>query len=144
MKKKQEQQFPDTLAIEVPKDGFTDEAMENLRKIIASKGTLIQKALGVEALPVEVEADRLRFAWLAADTPPEEIAACTQFIAALCDMAKRQKRVIATEKAVENEKFTFRIFLIRLGFIGDEYVANVNMLSNLRQTSESSHNCNNI
>ena len=36
-------------------------------------------------------------------------------------MAKEQKRVTATEKPIENEKFTMRLFLIRLGFIGDEY-----------------------
>lgn len=47
--------------------------------------------------------------------------ACTHFIAALCEMAKTQKRVNATEKAVENEKYAFNCFLLRLGFIGPEY-----------------------
>ena len=41
----------------------------------------------------------------------------------LVDMAKRQTRVIATDKPVENEKFVFRCFLLRLGFIGDEYAS---------------------
>ena len=36
-------------------------------------------------------------------------------------MAKVQKRVTATEQPVENEKYAFRCFLLRLGFIGAEY-----------------------
>ena len=36
-------------------------------------------------------------------------------------MAKNQKRVNAKEKDVENEKYAFRCFLLRLGFIGNEY-----------------------
>jgi len=36
-------------------------------------------------------------------------------------MSKEQKRVTATEKEVDNEKYAFRCFLLRLGFIGEEY-----------------------
>ena len=49
--------------------------------------------------------------------------ACTHFIAALCEMSRNAKRVIATEKDVDNEKYAFRCFLLRLGFIGAEYKA---------------------
>jgi len=38
-------------------------------------------------------------------------------------MAKTQQRVNATEKQVENEKYAFRCFLIRLGFVGSEFKA---------------------
>ncbi|MCL5982384.1 MAG: virulence protein, partial [Firmicutes bacterium] len=36
--------------------------------------------------------------------------------------AKVQKRVTGREKPVENEKYAFRVFLLRLGFVGREYV----------------------
>ena len=36
-------------------------------------------------------------------------------------MSKEQERISAKERPTDNEKFTFRVFLIRLGFIGDEY-----------------------
>jgi hypothetical protein len=36
-------------------------------------------------------------------------------------MSKEAKRVTATAKEVENEKYAFRCFLLRLGFIGAEY-----------------------
>jgi hypothetical protein len=51
----------------------------------------------------------------------QEKAAYTKFINALCDIAKRQKRVLATERDIENEKYAMRCFLLRLGFIGEEY-----------------------
>lgn len=38
-------------------------------------------------------------------------------------MAKKQKRITATAKEVDNEKYAFRCFLLRLGFIGEEYKA---------------------
>ena len=36
-------------------------------------------------------------------------------------MAKQQQRILATDKPVENEKYAFRCFLLRLGFIGEEH-----------------------
>ena len=36
-------------------------------------------------------------------------------------MSIAQKRISATEKFAENEKYAFRCFLLRLGFIGSEY-----------------------
>lgn len=52
---------------------------------------------------------------------PDEAQAYTHFIAAICKMAKDAKRVTAKETAVDNEKYAFRCFLLRLGFIGAEY-----------------------
>ena len=40
-------------------------------------------------------------------------AAYTHFISALCEMSRNAKRVTATEKPVENEKYAFRCFLLR-------------------------------
>ena len=54
---------------------------------------------------------------------PDETTAYMAFLAVLCRMARDAKRVIATEKPVESEKYSFRIFLIRLGFNGKENAA---------------------
>ena len=54
----------------------------------------------------------------------------------LCVAAVQQKRVTAKEKAVENEKFAFRVFLIRLGFVGQDFrVARKILLKNLAGNS---------
>jgi hypothetical protein len=36
-------------------------------------------------------------------------------------MSLKQKRISSIEKPTENEKYAFRCFLLRLGFIGDDY-----------------------
>jgi len=113
----------DSLTIEMPLEGFTDTALENLDRLVASKAALIKKAIGADALPIERTETTLKFPWFKFDTNSETVAAYTQFIGALCAAAKEQKRVTAKEKPVENEKFAFRVFLIRLGFVGDEYKA---------------------
>lgn len=113
----------DNLTIEMPLEGFTDTALENLDRLVASKAALIKKAIGADALPIERTETTLKFPWFKFDTNGETVAAYTQFISALCAVAKEQKRVTAKEKPVENEKFAFRVFLIRLGFVGDEYKA---------------------
>jgi len=111
----------DKLAIEVPLDGFSADAHINLGKLILSKYKLIQKAIGTEVLPIIQKDDRLCFPWFDADSTSAHVAAYTQFIHALCEMAKNQKRVTAKEKPIESEKYAFRCFLLRLGFVGKEY-----------------------
>ena len=108
------------LTVAMPRESFTDAALENLRKLVDAKGSLIKKALAVESLPIEADGEKVSFPWFS-ETDSESAAAYTHFIAALCDMARNQKRITATEKKVENEKYAFRCFLLRLGFIGAEY-----------------------
>jgi hypothetical protein len=43
-------------------------------------------------------------------------------------MARNQKRITAKEKDADNEKYAFRCFLLRLGFIGAEYKADRKIL----------------
>jgi len=113
----------DTLTIEMPRAGFTDAALQNLDRLIASKATLIKKATGADSLLVERTETTIRFPWFKFDLDGATVAAYSRFIGALCAAAKEQKRVQAKEKTVENEKYTFRVFLLRLGFVGDDYKA---------------------
>ncbi len=110
-----------TLVIQMPTASFTPEALNNLHSLIAAKGRLIRKALGIDLLPVQVEADTVSFPWFNGEATGEEVRAYTHLITALCDMARNQKRITAREKDTDNEKYAFRCFLLRLGFIGAEY-----------------------
>jgi hypothetical protein len=122
----------DRLSIAVPLEDFTETSLDNLTKLVTSKSALIRKAIGADALPIQRESDRLCFSWFSPNASPEEIHAYTQFVAALCEVAKKQQRVTATEKPADSEKFAFRCFLLRLGFIGPEYaLARKALLRNL-------------
>lgn len=111
----------DSLILSYPREDITDAALENLRLLVASKETLIKKALAVDALPIEADDEKVRFPWFEGSPTPEEISAYAHFTSKLIAMAKTQKRVIAKEKETKNDKYAFRCFLLRLGFIGDEY-----------------------
>lgn len=111
----------DRLIIEIPLEGFTETALENLERLISSKAALIKKSIGADALPIERTETLLKFPWFRFGATGEEVDAYSRLVCALCAAAKEQKRVNAKEKPVENEKFAFRVFLMRLGFMGDEY-----------------------
>ena len=109
------------LTVSMPRSNFTEKALENLKAIIEAKGKLIRHALDVEDLPIEVSEDVVSFPWFETLPAAEEVKAYNHFISALCEMAINQKRITVKEKEVENEKYAFRCFLLRLGFIGEEY-----------------------
>lgn len=111
------------LVIEMPRASFTDTALENLKRLVESKGNLIKKALGAEKLDLDITDDIVRFPWFEDGTDPVAVKAYTHFVAALCEMARVQKRVTAKEKETDNDKYAFRCFLLRLGFIGAEFKA---------------------
>lgn len=109
------------LMVSLPRESFTDAALENLHRLVDAKAALIKKALAVESLPVEADAEKVSFPWFADGQDGDAAKAYTHFITALCDMARKQKRVTAKERPADNEKYAFRCFLLRLGFIGEEY-----------------------
>lgn len=108
------------LTVSMPRDFFTDDALENLKKIVASKRTLLMKALGADDLPILISDETVSFPWFP-EPSPAEAQAFTNLITAICRMAKEAKRVTAKEKETESEKYTFRCWLLRLGFVGAEH-----------------------
>ena len=114
---------PYAVCVSMPRSLFTDSNLENLKALITAKGSLIKKALGVADLPLEITDAKISFPWFLAMPTPDEMKAYDTFICKLCEMARNQNRVNSSEKPIENEKYAFRCFLLRLGFIGDEYKA---------------------
>lgn len=106
------------LTVEIPTDKVS---CGNLTKLLGAKGNLIKKALGIADLRIAIDEDKVSFPWFSELPDADTAKAYTHFISALCEMSRNAKRVTAVEKAVENEKYAFRCFLLRLGFIGAEY-----------------------
>ena len=128
------------LTIAIPKDSLTDTTLENLQKIIANKQTLFQRAFRMDSTEVEITDEKINFTWFLYTVDGDEIAAYTQFISRLCDMARDAKRVSSKPTETDNDKYAFRCFLLRLGFIGKEYkTARKILLRNL--TGNSAFRC---
>ena len=111
----------DGLIVSIPRTFLTETGRKNLDALLASKGKLIQKAFNIEKAAYTLTDDRITFAWFHGEISEDTARAYTEFISKLCEMAQRQKRAVAKEKPTENEKYTFRCFLLRLGMIGDAY-----------------------
>ena len=109
------------ICISMPRSLFTDANLENLKNIIAAKRSLICKALGTDDLPLEITDTKVSFPWFPGQPDADSVKAYDTFVCKFCEMARNMKRSNATEKPVDNDKYAFRCFLLRLGFIGAEY-----------------------
>ena len=111
----------DKLIVSIPRNVLTETGRKNLDALLASKGKLIQKAFNIEKAAYTLTEETIKFAWFHGKIAEDTVRAYTDFISKLCEMAQKQKRAVAKEKPTENEKYSFRCFLLRLGMIGDDY-----------------------
>lgn len=136
--------------LEIPMDGHSGRTLRNIVNMIYSRQPLIKKALGLEENIVEEdfvtkinEADIKSIdsferalngiedgghPGIEFDFKDKTITfkhtgteAATWLFALINKNAKAQKRALAKVKPTDNEKYTFRTWLTRLGMIGDEY-----------------------
>ncbi len=111
-----EEESADAVTIEPDKVNVS-----NIQKMLDSKGDLIRKALGIESVEVKVTEKGVAFPWFESTQDEAARRACVRFIEALCKMSCEQTRVNKRPKSVVNERYAFRCFLLRLGFIGKQY-----------------------
>lgn len=108
------------LIISIPKEKLDEQTLANLDRILENKGTLIKHALQTDSLEYTVTESEVQFPWFTLEQP-EDAVAYSRFLTALIDMAKNQKRINNKPDTSNNEKYAFRCFLLRLGFIGTEF-----------------------
>ena len=108
------------LTISIPKEILNEQTFSNLDRILENKGTLIKHALQTNSLEYTVTETEVQFPWFSVNDS-EDADAYSRFITALIDMARNQKRINNKPDTSDNEKYTFRCFLLRLGFIGGEF-----------------------
>lgn len=113
-----------TMTITLFLEGFSAISLENLNNMLASKETLIliKKAMLIEGeLAVLAENDEISFPFWNATLNADEVQTYITLAKQMAEQAKLQKRVLRKEKPTDNEKYAFRCFLLRLGFIGDNF-----------------------
>ncbi|MBC2456597.1 virulence-related protein [Clostridium beijerinckii] len=74
-----------------------------------------------KGIKFDFENKRISFKFINEEAETEKIKAYTQFIELLDQSAKELKHASAKVSITDNPKFTFRVFLIRLSMVGDEY-----------------------
>lgn len=109
------------VTISLPKQGIDEPTLNRLRNLVSSKSTVLKAALEATDLRIDVDEEKIHFPWFTKHDIEGEIEAYTQLVVALVKTAKKLKYVSEVERPPENLKYTMRLFLVRLGFIGDEY-----------------------
>ena len=123
-----------TVCIGVEK--LAPDVLAKVEAVVAGKATLLRKALGDSTLEIRKTAGGYEFPWFQIESNDEERAAYTMLIEKLIAFAGTLHRVTAKDKQVGNEKYAMRCFLLRLGFIGEEYKkARAILLRNLEGNS---------
>ena len=124
------------LTVAIKESGHTIKSKENLTKLFESKKELIVKALGIGDGNIEFSEEKVIFRLFRATLDAERILAYEQFCTLLNQMAINSKSARSKKTETDNEKFTFRVFLVRLGMINDEYkFARKVLLENLEGNS---------
>ena len=109
-------------ALSISMEGFTEKNIQNLRNILASKVTLMKHALQTDCdIAFTANESIVSLSFFKETLNTTEVMADITLVAKLGEFAKTLKRVSAIERPVVNEKYAFRCFLLRLGFIGPEY-----------------------
>lgn len=95
-----------------------EQAAENFGNILKSKQRLFKSAMQCET---EIRLDENVLSCFNATLNGDTVLAYLSLTAKLWDLAKTLRYASPVEKSVENEKYAFRCFLLRLGFIGKNY-----------------------
>jgi len=99
--------------------GINETKMETLEDFRSAIGSTEDKRC--PRIAFDFNNNTITFKFLKGKASQEKIQAYTQLVALLNQNAKSLKHASAKSKDTDNDKFTFRVFLIRLGMVGDEY-----------------------
>lgn len=112
-----------SITIPMPsKELITETLFEaRLTKLLNAKSKLLKKAFRTDNVGFEIKNDKITFSWLKGDADPLMIQATMKFLSALVKLISEGQSVKCRERELHSEKYAMRCFLVRLGFIGDEY-----------------------
>lgn len=109
------------LVIELPGSYLDETELSRVRAIVASKASVLKKALETDNLSIERKEDKICFPWFTDHGIDGEAKAYMQLVSGIAKRAKMLTRVTASESSSDNDKFTMRLFLVSLNFKGEEY-----------------------
>ena len=94
-----------------------------LRNLISAKESLIKKAFGITDTRINITEEKIEFPWFDRELTPEETNAYMLFLTQLCKLSKELKHASCKPVETDNEKYAFRTWLLRMGFIGPDFKA---------------------
>ena len=111
------------LTLAFPTTRWDEATGAKLEALLAAKGALIAKALGIPATPMNLNAveETVEFAWFEQLPNAEVIEAASVLLQLMIEHAKTAARISPKPPASGNDKYAMRCWLLRLGMIGEGY-----------------------
>lgn len=112
-----------SITVPMPSKELISETLfeARLTKLLNAKAKLLKKAFKTDTVGFVIKDGDITFNWLKGDADPLMIQATMKFLVALVKLISEGQSVKCRERELHSEKYAMRCFLVRLGFIGDEY-----------------------
>lgn len=112
-----------SITIPMPSKELISETLfeARLTKLLNAKAKLLKKAFNTDTVGFEIKDGDITFNWLKGDAEPLMIQATMKFLSLLVKLISEGQSVKCRERELHSEKYAMRCFLVRLGFIGDEF-----------------------
>ena len=112
-----------SITVPMPSKELISETLfeARLTKLLNAKAKLLKKAFKTDTVGFVIKDGDITFKWLKGDADPLMIQATMKFVVALVKLISEGQSVKCRERELHSEKYAMRCFLVRLGFIGDEY-----------------------
>lgn len=119
-----------SITVPMPSKELISETLfeTRLTKVLNAKAKLLKKAFKTNSVGFVIKDDKITFNWLKGDADPLMIQATMKFVSALVKLISEGKSVKFRERVLHSEKYAMRCFLVRLGFVGDEFKQDRRML----------------
>ncbi|MFB5088315.1 hypothetical protein PGC35_14110 [Psychrobacillus sp. PGGUH221] len=111
-------------ALEFDRDIVSEEIVKVINEIKAGSIKEFESTIAkleCEGIEINFQHSTITFRCFGTEGTTENVKAYTQLVGLLNQYVKTLKYASAKVKDTDNEKFTFRVWLNRLGMIGDEY-----------------------
>ena len=113
-----------TMSITIPSEKLSNvDVLMNFLALLNSKKELIRMALNLPSIDIKVHENDVELPWFYEDMPIEDLRAYQKLIDAMVKMANESHAIRPRNKEFPNPKYSFRCFLMRLGFIGKRHKA---------------------
>ena len=112
-----------SITVPMPSKELISETLfeARLTKLLNAKAKLLKKAFNTDTVGFVIKDGDITFNWLKGDADPLMIQATMKFVVALVKLISEGQSVKCRERELHSEKYAMRCFLVRFGFIGDDY-----------------------
>lgn len=109
------------MVIGLEAEGHTDKSIAIFKKVFESKQELILQAMGIQQGELTTTEDSIVMSFFNSTLEIERLQAYITFCIVLNEHVLTLKSASSKPTVTDNPKFTFRVFLLRLGMVGKEY-----------------------